>query len=113
MYRCMYIHIYTYLHTHTHIYIHIYTYICIDKHTHTHAHTHKHTTYFLRSTGESEPDRKNEDEVHQTNVAYLTRSDVVTDQDPQWNYNTLGSILTRNQFTTCLLACLCPGCLDQ
>jgi hypothetical protein len=47
-----------------------------------------------------------EDEIHQTNAAYRIGSEVVPDQDPQWNYNTPGGVLARDEFSACLLASL-------
>lgn len=38
-------------------------------------------------------------------------AEVVPDQDPQWGYNTPEGVLTRGQFTTCLLDGLCKAVL--
>lgn len=50
--------------------------------------------------------RAHEDEVPQTNTAYLIKPEEVSDQDPQWNYGTPGGILARDLLTTGLLASL-------
>ena len=42
--------------------------------------------------------RIHEDEIHQTYPAYPIGSETVPDQNPQWNYNTLGGILARERF---------------
>lgn len=36
--------------------------------------------------------------------SFPPRAQVVPDQDPCWVYNTTGDILSRDQFTICLLA---------
>jgi hypothetical protein len=41
------------------------------------------------------------------NTTHLIRSEVVYKKKHQWNYNTTGGILARDQFTNCLLAS-CP-----
>jgi hypothetical protein len=51
--------------------------------------------------------RVHAEEIHQTNTEHLamaegTRAEVAPNQYPQWNYNTSGGILARDQFTTCL-----------
>ena len=37
------------------------------------------------------------DVIHQTNRTYPIRSEAVTDQDLQWNYNSTGGILSQRQ----------------
>jgi hypothetical protein len=52
-------------------------------------------------------------EIHQTDTAYLIRSEMVSNQNPQRNYNSLCSILARDQFATCLLASLLRAALKS
>lgn len=41
------------------------------------------------------------DELHKTDITYTVGTRSVPDQDPEWDYNTLGDILARNWFITC------------
>ena len=51
--------------------------------------------------------------THQTNPTYPIRSEIVPDQNAQWSYNSLGVILARDRFITCLLAGLCRAALKS
>ena len=43
------------------------------------------------------------DKAHETNGTHSIRSEAVPNHDPQWNYNSAGSILPRGRFIMCLL----------
>jgi hypothetical protein len=47
-----------------------------------------------------EQSRVHTSEIHQTKTAHLIWA--LSKLDPQWNYNTPGGILPRDQFLTCL-----------
>ena len=47
-----------------------------------------------------------------TNTAHPIGSEAVPNQDPQWNYNSLGGVLVRDQYISCLMARLCKAALN-
>ena len=53
--------------------------------------------------------RQNADEIHQTLSSHASRTEVVPEQETQWEYYIPGGILARDQFLTCLLEGLCKA----
>lgn len=51
-------------------------------------------------------DKAHVDNIYQSKPAHPTGAEVVPNQDPEWNYNTLRVILARDQFTICFLSSL-------